>query len=336
MSLVATVADPLTQPAPPGWEEFVAAYGLLPAWDYQLLRTAAWCSQTASSAVLVRDAASREPVAAFHARHPGTTDPRRFIGPGRVPAVSITECRTAPALGPGVAFAAGLDDRGRAEAVRRFERALGARVGGGGGFIAYRALPERDLAAMPSAGRIRLRLSPRMVLHNQWPDLEAYLAALPGKWRNRLRRVRQAVVADGTRAELTRTIEPADACWLSETVNSRYRPRAVPRPPWPAGYFERLNQLPGTRFVTYRSPAGQLLAFVAMYDTGVELVAGAWGNRSETDGGRRHLYFDLYLRQVEWLLSTGRERLVLGCGMTEIKSRYRARPEPTWGVVGLR
>jgi hypothetical protein len=67
MGLTAAVVDPLTDPAPAAWDEFVAAQRLLPMWSSQLLRTAAWCTQTPSSMVLVREPESAEPVALFYA-----------------------------------------------------------------------------------------------------------------------------------------------------------------------------------------------------------------------------------------------------------------------------
>jgi hypothetical protein len=338
MGLVAIVADPLTEPVPAGWDEFVAVQRLLPIWDSRLLSAVAWCAQAPSSLVMIEEAGSSTPVAVFHARHRGLTNPCRFVAPGRAPALSLIDCGTFPvAAGEGFAFAAGTDRRDKIEAVRTFERALHQRAGPGGLAIAYRRLRDRHLPVIPRVGRIRLRLNPRMVLHNRWPDLAAYFGSLTGKWRSQLRRIHLTVDADHTlRVDLVREVSAQDACWLAEVVRRRHTSRLVPRPPLPALYLERFMRLPGSRFLVYRDKQDRLVAFSAVYDTGTELLLIYWGARSRADGWRQDLYFDQYVRLVDMMVRTGRERLVLGAGMARIKSRYGARPEPRWGLVGWR
>lgn len=338
MTLAATVRDPLTEPAPTGWDAFATAQRLAPIWHSELLRAIDWCAQAASSMVLVEEAASAEPVAAFHTRHLGPTNPNRFTRPARIPPVSLTECRTFPGLGSGVAFAATLDARDRAEAVRVFERALRHRVGTGGRLIAYRGLPGEEVAAVSTtAGRARIRLSPSMVLENRWPDLAGYLAGLPRKLRSELKRIRAAVDEDpATRVSLDDAVEPEEACWLSDVVRRRHASRLVPRAPWPRHYFDRLNQLPEVSFLAYRDPRGRLLAFVTCVDDGVDLRSLTWGHRTEADGGRRELYFDQYLRTIEMTTDRGRKNLILGPGMAQVKARFGARAMARWAVVGLR
>lgn len=335
-SLTATVADPLTDPAPAGWADFVTAQRLPVGWRPELLRTAAWCAQAASTLVLVREAASAEPVAAFHARHVGPARPGRFVQPGRMPAVTLTECRVTPHLSSGVAFAAAADVRDRREAVRLFERALHDRVGPAGRLVAYRALPPEQMDTVAATGRVRLRLRvrPSLVLHNQWSDLPAYLATLPRKLRKRFSQLRREVDADRTiRVELAETIEPREASWLAESVRRRHRSTTVPFPPWPESYFALLSRLSGSRFLTYRDPDGRLLAYSALYDDGDDLIAGVWGYRNPAEDGRRHLYFDQQLRKIEWMVNSGRRSLVLGPGMDELKLRLGAHAEPRWSVV---
>jgi hypothetical protein len=334
MSLSATVADPLTEPVPPGWDDFVAAQRLPALWHSSVVSGAAWAARAASSLALVRDTASGEPVALFHARHVGVTAPYRYARPGRMPAVTLTRCRALPA---GMAFAAQLPGPDRVEAVHAFERATRRRTGAGALGIAYRDLDGALVDAIPTARRRRVLLAPRMVLHNEWADVEAYRAALPGKWRANLRKRRDAVERDPTLAvDLDGTVEPAEACWLAELVRRRHRPRLVPRPPVSALHFARLAALPGTRFLTYRDAAGRLLAFTAVADTGTDLLSVAWGCLDRADGGRADLYLDQFHRMAELLVTTGRRRLVWGAASRVITHRYGARPDPLWAVVGLR
>jgi hypothetical protein len=336
MTLTAIVTDPLTQPAPPAWGRFAADAGLLPVWHPELMRRSDWCTQLASSMVLVTDAGGA-PVAAFHARHLGATSPRRFARPGVVAPFSMTEVRSVPVLDSGVAFSPDAQPADRAEAVRVFERSLRGRVGAGGRFIGYRGLPAEHVPAVPTRGRKRLQLSPRLVVHNAWSDRAGYVASLPRKWRSQLKKIRNDIEnADNLRVALEDAVEPDQASWLAYQVRSRHQPRATIRPPQPVGYFEAFNALPGAKYVTYRDASARLIAFCTVYDTGEEIRPGTWGLRAEADGGQRNLYFDQYLRMVELMIDRGRSRLILGPGMVEIKTRYGATPEPRWGVVGLR
>jgi hypothetical protein len=338
MSLVATVVDPLTGQVPPEWDQFADAHRLLPGWYSGVLRAVNWCVPVASSMVIVHEPNGTQPVAMFHARHLGPTNLARLVRPGARPAwASLAECRTAPfPLEPGLAFAAGTGPADRIEAVRRFEQALRRRTGPGGIAITYRNLPEPDLPLVTTGTRVQRRLQPRMVLDNQWSDLPSYLGSLPAKWRSQLRKVSDAVAGDPSlRVELADTIEAGPACWLAEVVRLRYESgRLLPRPPAPAYAIAELAKLPGCRFLTYRDGRGDLLGYSTFYDDGTDLLLIWWGSRSETDGWRRDIYFDQYLRLVQLMIDTGRRRLILGGGMERIKARYGARPQYRWEVIG--
>jgi hypothetical protein len=338
MSLVATVIDPLTGQVPPEWDQFADAHRLLPGWYSGVLRAVNWCVPVASSMVIVHEPNGTQPVALFHARHLGPTNLARLVRPGARPAwASLAECRTAPfPVEPGLAFAAGTGPADRIEALRRFEQALRRRTGPGGIAITYRNLPEPDLPLVTTGTRVQRRLQPRMVLDNQWSDLPSYLGSLPAKWRSQLRKVSEAVTEDPSlRVEFADTIEAAPACWLAEVVRLRYESgRLLPRPPAPAYAIAELAKLPGCRFLTYRDGRGDLLGYSTFYDDGTDLLLIWWGSRSETDGWRRDIYFDQYLRLVQLMIDTGRRRLTLGGGMERIKARYGARPQYRWEVIG--
>jgi hypothetical protein len=326
MSLVATVADPLTDPAPPAWDAFVTRHRLPALWRWQVLAPADWCAVGTPSMVLVRERSGDEPVALFHARRVGPGGLGSYGRPGRRPWLGLTVCQLNSSLAPGLAFADGLDRRDRAEACRAFERA--ARRPG----LAYRGLADGDLAVVPSAARVRLRLSPVMVLTNRWPDLASYLAGLPRKWRSQLRGIHDGLRADPhLRVEIASSIEPEEACWLAELVVRRYASR--PAPPRPVSYFRQLAALPESRFLTYRTEHGRLLSFVCFLDDGRELVLVWWGTRHRRDGWRPNIYFDQYLRLVELMVASGRHRMVLGCGREDVKARYGAWPQPRWALV---
>ncbi len=335
MNLHATVADPLTDPPPPGWDAFVERERLPPMWRYRLLYEVDWCAQVASSMVAVGTDDGTRPVALFHVRHVGPDRPGRFARPGRVPPAGMAHCHLDSALSPGFAFRADLGTRDRAEACRVFERTLRRERGRGWLAFGYRHLAERDATVVAGRTRVRLATSPLMVLTNEWSDLAGYLATLPRKWRARLRGLRRDHDADADlRVAVGATIDPDEACWLAEVVRRRHRSYGPARPPRSPRYFRVLSALPEMRFLTYRDAGGRLVAFVGFHDDGRDLLPMWWGARGSRDGGRENLYFDQYLRLVEIMIESGRQRLVLGPGMAHIKARYGARPEARWAVVG--
>lgn len=337
MSLAATIVDPLVGPVPAGWDEFVEAHQLFPGWYSEPLRALDWCVPVTSSMVTVAEQGGSSPLALFHVRHFGLTSPlrlSRFVPPGRRPRLTVAECRTAPIpLQAGLAFAAGTDLPDRIEAVRAFERLLRRRTGAIG--IVYRRLTHQQLALVDGIGRRRRPQPPVLVIDNQWSDLPSYLKSLPRKWRSQLKKLHRLIDADpDLQVALVDTIDPTEAAWLAEVVRLRYTPPRPPRPPLTGHTIAALGRLPGLRFLTYRDGADRLLAYSVVYDNGADLLLIWWGARGYTDGHRRDLYFDQYLRLVELMTTLGRRRAILGAGMEKIKLRYGARLEPRWTVIG--
>src|SRR4051794_5739407 len=232
------IVDPLVEPVPAGWDALVARERLSPLWTSALIRTADWHCAVATSFAVVSEAASGDVVALVHARHLGPGVPGRYARPGRVPPVSLTECRLAPGLDAGLAFASGTTVEQRRAAVAAYERALRRRTGPGGVGLAYRELGEADRHVVPGAGRVQLRLSPCLVLTNRWSDVDSYLRDRPARWRAQLRKIRSGLDADpGVRVEVADRIDGDDAAWLAELVRRRHHPPLLARPPLPSVYF---------------------------------------------------------------------------------------------------
>ncbi|GAA0909617.1 hypothetical protein GCM10009558_111960 [Virgisporangium aurantiacum] len=179
-------------------------------------------------------------------------------------------------------------------------------------------------------------LAPRMSIANGWGDVDGYLRSLNPKWRSQLAKIRRTVAADpDVRCAVEARVDAAEAAWLLETVRARYAGRWA-RPPVPARYLDLLMDRPDVSVLAYRNAAGRLLGYSLVHDDGERLLLILWGARRDTDGGRRDLYFDQYLRLVEWMIRDGRRNLVLGKGMAGIKARYGAEPVPLWGLAGWR
>jgi hypothetical protein len=330
MGLTATVVNPLSMAVPAAWDEFVERERLLPMWRSEVIAAADWCSPHRASMVLVHRGSPEAPVALFHADHPGPRW-RRFARPAPVGRRALVICRLAASTNSaGAVFAAGLPVEEKRAAVRAFERALGRGLP-----VAYRELTADDLPVIGRPGRLRVPLGPRMSLSNQWSDVEGYLRSLPAKWRSQLRRIGETVAADaGVTCTTEARVDAAEAAWLLEVVRARHGNPA--RPPLPARYLDRLMAQPDVDVLAYRDGGGRLLAYTLVHDDGERLLMIVWGARRRTDGGRRDLYFDQYLRLVDRMVRTGRKRLVLGKSMTDIKARFGAVPVPLWGVAGWR
>jgi hypothetical protein len=333
-----TLVDPLCDAIPREWDHFVAEQRLFSLWRSALLVTSAWCAQSPTVMVVVMgpDATA---LALFHARLLGPPHrPAKFLVPGSRPFAGVLECRLHPVGSfPGYAFAAHLDSAAKSAAVTAFEGAVGEHFGARCPAVAYRHVAPKELPLVKRRKRISMRVEPHMVLQNRWSDVADYLLTLERKWRAEIRRIRRAVEADPTvQVAIETHLSPTDAARLVEVVRTRHRRPVVVQPPVPVPYLEELAAASDTRFITYREDTGRLLAFCALHDNGTELVSGYWGNLDPQDGGRRNVYFDVYLRSVELMIEHGRRELGLGKGMAAIKARFGATAHDRYAVAGAR
>lgn len=329
----ASLIDPLRDPIPEEWDAFATRHRLRPGWFSGPIQAVNWCVQLPSSMVMMTGT-DGDPLALFHARHFGPGHPGRFVVPGRYPRLAFTECRTVPVpMEAGFTFAEGTDEPAQVELLRQFERTIRQRTGPGHLGILYRNLIDQHLPLVAGAGRRIRRLTPRMVLDNQWTDLDSYLRSLPAKWRSQLKKIRHEVDHDpDLTVEVTDQIDPDEACWLGEVTRQRYTPRFPPMPLLSAGAIAQVAQVPGSRFLTYRERDGRLVGYTALFDTGEEITLTWWGSRAITEGRRDNLYFDQYLRGIELMIKLGRSRLNMGPAMEKIKLRYGAYPVDRWDV----
>lgn len=337
MTLDVVLSDPLREPVPASWDGFAGAQRLSSLWHSSLLRTAAWSAQAPTLMSVVSGAG--EPLGVFHARLLGPPgSPARFWSPGARPAAVLAECRLQPVGSfPGYALASHLGPRERGAVTGAFERAVRRRLGVRALGVAYRHVTADDLPLLRRPGRVSLRVEPEMIVENRWADLAGYLAALPSRRRQDLRRNRQRMEHDtALQVRVEERLPVPEAARLLEAVRARHRRALVISPPIPVPYLELLSEAADTRFVTYCADGGRLLAFVTVHDDGDELIGGYWGALDPAEGGRRDVYFDALLRLVELMLKQGRRRLRLGKGMAEIKARYGALPSARYAVAGRR
>lgn len=327
MGLRVSFADPVRDPAPPGWDAAVDDLRVMSRWSWSVLRTLAWSAQCPTVTALV-STVDGDPVALFHFRLLGPpTNPRRFVG-GRA-WTALADCRLHPSGSvPGHVFLT--EDPGTRQAAvevvkRRLRRVFA---------VAFREIPSPSLETFRRPGALLRAGNPTMVIHNRWRSVPDYQASLDRPKRAELRRVAGAIDGDpDIRLAVEDSLSGTEASRLLYQVNRRHRPRWWVFPPVPAAYFDLLAGCGDASFLTYRDGHGALLAFALVHDDGTDLLLSVFGRADTAEGGRDGLYPDVFHRLVSRMVTTGRRRLVLGKGVRVVKERFGAVAEPQFLVL---
>ncbi|WP_248962642.1 GNAT family N-acetyltransferase [Sphaerisporangium perillae] len=324
----AEIIDPTAESVPADWDLFRKQEGLLAAWQAAALTAVAWCAPRPVFLGLVRDGGQVAGIFAGDLAGP----PRRHGGycePGSPPLTGWFECRLLLGFTSGFAFASRLDAKDRIAVLAAFEKALRRRLGRHCLGILYRQVTADMLPMVGRRFRPRIATAPNTLLPNRWSDLEEYFAGLPRDRRRRLRRIhaeaaeQTQVLRDGD------AIDPEQASLLAHLTRLKHGDRVPPIPP---RYFRSLNGEDGVRYFGHRDQE-RLLAFDLAFDDGRRLVTTVTGSLDVRDGGRRNLYFDLYLQEIEHMIARGRAACEFGKGMAELKQRFGCELIPQALVV---
>jgi hypothetical protein len=338
MPLEARLIDPRREPIPVAWNGFVADAGLSPLWRSELLSAQAWYERYRPVLVVVEDRSGR-PAALFCARHVSLRRSRAsFHSPGQRPLIGFAEFHLPPGITlPGHAFHPALDTADRLGALEAAERAVGGLLGRSCSGFAYRQVSAADVATFQRRCRFVRPASPETVVENEWASFDDYLASLGPDDRRDFQRIRRLVDRDPTvMASVEHRLVGGEASRLAYAVRLKHRERFHLAVPAPAAFFDALGQVGGARFLTYRDTSGGLLAYGLLLDDGTALRSYSWGTRDRADGGRQNLYFDHFLREVEYCVAHGRSRLAMGKSMAHIKERFGGRPARLYTAATLR
>ncbi|GAA3236273.1 hypothetical protein [Nonomuraea helvata] len=322
------IVDPTVQPVPADWELFRKQQGLIAAWQADALTTVAWCSTRPIRLGIVRDGG--QVAALFTGEVAGLPPSRgRYAEPGGLPPAGWFNCRLPIGFTSGFAFAAELSERDRAAVLAAFEKALRRLLGRRCLGIVYRQVTADLLPVVARRSRPRLTTAPNTLLRNRWSDMDAYFADLPRDRRRRLRKI-QAEAGEGTRVLAgAGEIDPAQAGTLARAT---LRKHGSSDAPLPARYFHVLGGEEGVRYFGHLD-GDRLLCFDLAFDDGRRLVTTVTGSLDVRDGGRRNLYFDLYLREIDYMIRHGREGCEFGKGMAELKQRFGCELIPQTAVL---
>ena len=159
-----------------------------------------------------------------------------------------------------------------------------------------------------------------------WANFGDYLAALPSKYRRRVRRARRLFAAGLER----RHLEAADLETYAANVDGLYD-ELLARAPYvpfrmPPGYLARLAAAAGERCrVTGYFDAGRMVGFSSLLLGGDEALAHLAAVEPAYNGPHQ-LYLNLLLDLLEASLDAGARRLHYGRTATTIKTSVGAQP----------
>lgn len=78
---------------------------------------------------------------------------------------------------------------------------------------------------------------------------------------------------------------------------------------------------------------GTLIGAGLTVDHPTSPVASVWGALDPKDGERNGLWFDQTARVLQWVIGSGREGIIGGKGLVDLKVRLGYRAAPQWSIA---
>ncbi|WP_327089954.1 hypothetical protein OIE66_04875 [Nonomuraea sp. NBC_01738] len=322
------IVDPRHDPEPPDWEELRVAAGQAVTWRYDLLHAYAWGAQAPVLVTVLRQdgkavgaiSASLRRMRLGRGRYAGRHGPTGVLdvhAPGNRSQKGWW-FRHAP-------------DR---DLLRDGLRALRRKAGQGWRAAVWREVSAGESALLPGLMKIPLRTAPLAKLATPWESVDDWYATLDPRRRDSLRRRARTIAGElsvrvGPAHDL---VAPAEAAELRAANDLKHHSTLFPQAPLPLPYLEALIGGEEAVAITYRD-GGRLLGLSLILDHAAWPICLSWGAVTPEDGGRKHLYFDGYVRMVEWAIAAGKAGLVLGKGQAEAKSELGAELVPSDAVA---
>jgi uncharacterized protein len=318
--------DPRYDPEPSDYREFRRSERLTAAWSYDVLRALSGSTWAPLLVGLFREGARVCGVVCagyFGLRRGGPPRPRRepLLLDVRVPGYS--HC-------PGWHFSPWVPAERQREFLRAYERETVRWLGPGCVGVAYRGVREYDLPLVDRPGVIVQSADTSGVMPITWSSPDEWMRSLRKSRRADLRRQSRIVAASDVRVEFgpgRADLDFTAVAKLHRAHVERKRARLDPRAPLPASYFATLFAHKDVIALSYEDPAGRLLAFGALLDHPVAPRIGTWAALRPEEGGRKHLYFDHYVRLIRHVIEAGgREELSAAQANFEVKRTLGFHP----------
>lgn len=318
------ILDPRHDQEPADWEDLRTSAEQCVTWRYDLLRAYAWGAQAPVLVTVLRQ--DGKAVGAVSASLRGLR-PHRGTYAARREAAGILDVHA-----PGNRSQKGWWFRGEPnpDLLRHCVAGLREKLGPGWRSVVWREVSPGEPALLPGHVKVTLPTAPLAKLATPWTGLDDWYAMLDPRRRDSLRRRARTFSAElsvkvGPAREL---VTATEAATLRAENDLKHRSRLFPLAPLPFPYLESLVGGDEVVAIAYRD-GKRLLGLSLILDHPAWPVCLSWGAVLPEDGGRKHLYFDGYVRMVEWAIATGKSGLVLGKGQAEAKSGLGADLVPS-------
>ncbi|MDR8411101.1 hypothetical protein MTP10_20510 [Nonomuraea sp. 3-1Str] len=325
--------DPRHDPEPPGWEKLRRAAGQYVTWRYDLLRAYAWAAQAPVLLAVLSE--GDVAVGAVSASLRGVRPRRGSYASGRDVAGVVDVHAPGNRSLKGWWFTGVPEPERRRELLRAYVRGVRQALGPGWRGVLWREVSPGEAAQLPGVVKARLPTAPLARLATP-SGIDEWYARLHGtrgaslrSWARRLAADSRLSIRVGPARDL---VTGAEACALRARNDLKYRNRLFPLAPLPLPYFDGLVGSDEVVAVAYRD-GGRLVGLCLTLDHRTWPICLSWGGLPPGDGGRKHLYFDFYVRMVEWAVETGKAGLVLGKGKADIKRSLGADLVPSSAIA---
>ncbi|TDE49031.1 hypothetical protein E1295_20650 [Nonomuraea mesophila] len=322
--------DPRHDPEPAGWEHLRTAGRQCVTWRYDLLKAYAWGAQAPVLLTVLHDGGTA--VGAVSASLRGIRPRRGSYARGRDVAGVVDVHAPGNRSQKGWWFAGDLEPERRRELLRRYVRGIREELGPSWRGVVWREVSPGEPAQLPGLVKAALPTAPLARLATPWTDMEAWYARLDRARRDSLKRRARTFTAD---AGLSIAVGPArelvtgaEAAALRAENDLKHRARLFPQAPLPLPYLDALVGGDEVVAIAYRD-GSRLIGLSLILDHPDWPICLSWGALPPESGGRKHLYFDGYVRMVEWAIASGKTGLVLGKGQAEIKRSLGADLVPS-------
>jgi len=326
--------DPRVDALPPEWDKLRGAANLSAAWSADALTALSWGS--ARTVYLGLAYQGDEAVGLFTGEFgPYTPRKPRYSTPGK-PATGFYFCRMLAGFSQGLAFHGELGWADRRNACRALEKALRLRLGLRCFGIVYGNVTDDSVGLVDGWLRLRRPVSPNIVLRNEWSTMDEYFDGLPRTRRRTFGQIYRNVAESDEVAVLSAVdhVDPEQASRLDVLTRSKYLGSGENLFPLPHAYFERLNGASGVRYFAHQSrESGALESFDLTFDQDGVLTTTVTGSRESRLSQRLHLYHDLYLREISYLIEHQLNTVEFGKGLFDLKSRFGCVRVPQYAVA---
>ncbi|WP_110078783.1 GNAT family N-acetyltransferase [Actinokineospora spheciospongiae] len=314
------VLDARFDAEPDHWPELTARAGLRADWSWPVLAAQAWAARVPQLVTVLHGSGGPTGVVASGFVGP-TTRRHRFVGPRRAGGLGGLDVR-APGTSavPGWWFDTDDGHGGVHRLLAEFLPGIRRELGAGVCAALLRQVPEEALPLLEKRGRLVRKTEPLAHLRAVG-DRDAWLATLPRKRRQHLRRLFDTIDDDPTITVRTGgAVDPTRAAELLRVNLETHRDVPIIPLPQFTGQLTALLARPDVFTIAYTDPRDDtLLALGVLLDHPELPLARHWSALPEDEGGRPGLYFHFYGELMRWLHDTGRPRVSLGKKMVDLK-----------------